>query len=92
MSKYEVKGAIEEHDDVERKLQQPDRLWRYLDTEQPAYVGVKDVRWDGVVIPFPTDIVKDFLRVQGDKISKRKDQLEKLFENMTKLIYKNGND
>lgn len=87
MSKYEVKGAIKEHDEIEAKLKDLDRFWRWLNAQKPEYV---EVMCDEVMVTVPVDFVKGFLREQGDMLAERKKQLDALFENMTKLIYKKG--
>ena len=89
MSKYEVKGAIKEHDEIETELEAIDRFWRWLKAQKPEYV---EVMCDESMVTVPVDFVKGFLREQGDTLAEGKKQLDALFENMTKLIYKNGND
>ena len=89
MSKYEVKGAIKEHDEIETRLKDLDRFRRWLKAQKPEYV---EVMCDESMVTVPVDFVKGFLREQGDTLAEGKKQLDALFENMTKLIYKNGND
>jgi hypothetical protein len=87
VSKYEVKGAIEEHDEIETELEAIDRFWRWLKAQKPEYV---EVMCDESMVTVPVDFVKGFLREQGDTLAERKKQLDALFENMTELIYKKG--
>jgi hypothetical protein len=89
VSKYEVKGAIKEHDEIEKRLKDLDRFWRWLSAQKPEYV---EVMCDEVMATVPVDFVKGFLRKQGNTLAEGKKQLDALFENMTKLIQENSND
>ena len=87
MSKYEVKGAIKEQDEIEKKLEDLTRFWRWLKAQKPEYV---EVMCDGAVVSVPVHFVEYFLQTQGDMLKNRKKNLDYLFQYMAELILKSS--